>query len=270
MKNQTSAGVPSAWLWDFPWSWLDLLLLHLNKYENLGGNTLRTRPTRCNTLCFDTPQQHANKTTGSLYIFVRGSLGTKLKLALCYIGIVFLTVNCYEREMRRVHFKRKRKVEGRRKGIGRGRGRRKGNWKWSFGRNGKNRKRPSRELNPGPQETNGADALPLSHRDKRHHQLVANCYDLYTLDWCTVPLQALALVIFISALVLATISLGLQSWAVQETDRYESRIGLIHRCHKLKIPALDEECHSALSLDCDDPDYLSQAGRDKQSDCHDG
>ena len=29
----------------------------------------------------------------------------------------------------------------------------KGNWKWSFGRNGKNRKRPSRESNPGPQQT---------------------------------------------------------------------------------------------------------------------
>ena len=29
----------------------------------------------------------------------------------------------------------------------------KGYWKWSFGRNGKNRKRPSRESNPGPQQT---------------------------------------------------------------------------------------------------------------------
>ena len=29
----------------------------------------------------------------------------------------------------------------------------KGNWKWSFGRNGKNRKRPSRESNPWPQQT---------------------------------------------------------------------------------------------------------------------
>ena len=56
--------------------------------------------------------------------------------------------------------KRKRKVEGR--GRGRERKRKgkkeegkggKGNWKWSFGRNGKNRKRPSRESNPGPQQT---------------------------------------------------------------------------------------------------------------------
>ena len=56
--------------------------------------------------------------------------------------------------------KRKRKVEGR--GRGRERKRKgkkeegkgwKGNWKWSFGRNGKNRKRPSRESNSGPQQT---------------------------------------------------------------------------------------------------------------------
>ena len=50
---------------------------------------------------------------------------------------------------------RKRKVKGRgreRKRKGKkeeGKGW-KGNWKWSFGRNGKNRKRPSRESNPGP------------------------------------------------------------------------------------------------------------------------
>ena len=55
---------------------------------------------------------------------------------------------------------RKRKVEGRGRGKERKRMRKKeegkegkGNWKWSFGRNGKNRKRPSRESNPGPQQT---------------------------------------------------------------------------------------------------------------------
>ena len=37
--------------------------------------------------------------------------------------------------------------------VERGRERGKENWKWSFGRNGKNRKRPSRESNPGPQQT---------------------------------------------------------------------------------------------------------------------
>ena len=58
---------------------------------------------------------------------------------------------------------RKRKVEGRGRGKERKRMRkkerkRKGKrereiGKWSFGRNGKNRKRPSRESNPGPQQT---------------------------------------------------------------------------------------------------------------------
>ena len=64
------------------------------------------------------------------------------------------------RNAKREILKRKRKVEGR--GRGRERKRKgkkeegkggKGNWKWSFGRNGKNRKRPSRESNPGPQQT---------------------------------------------------------------------------------------------------------------------
>ena len=58
------------------------------------------------------------------------------------------------------NLKRKRKVEGKGRGKERKRKRKKeerkggkGNWKWSFGRNGKNRKRPSRESNPGPQQT---------------------------------------------------------------------------------------------------------------------
>ena len=48
----------------------------------------------------------------------------------------------------------------------------KGNGKWSFGRNGKNRKRPSMApgIEPGT-PANAADALPLSHRDKQHRPL---------------------------------------------------------------------------------------------------
>ena len=42
----------------------------------------------------------------------------------------------------------------------------------------KNRKRPSRESNPGPQQTR-LIALPLSHRDKRYHQPV--CLKFYPL-----------------------------------------------------------------------------------------
>ena len=83
----------------------------------------------------------------------------------------------------KMRFLAQTKVEGRRKGKGRGRERKrrerrkgKGNWKWSFGRNGKNRKRPSRESNPGPQQTR---LMPLSHRDKRYHQPV--CLKFYPL-----------------------------------------------------------------------------------------
>ena len=46
-----------------------------------------------------------------------------------------------------------KKVEGRGKWKGRRGERRKGNCKWSFVRNEKNSKRPSRESNPGPQQT---------------------------------------------------------------------------------------------------------------------
>ena len=50
--------------------------------------------------------------------------------------------------------RRQRKRKGNEEeGKERGRERGKGNWKWSFGRNGKNRKRPSRESNPGPLQT---------------------------------------------------------------------------------------------------------------------
>ena len=49
----------------------------------------------------------------------------------------------------------------------------KGNWKWSFGRNGKKSQTPQPGIEPGT-PANAADALPLSHRDKRHHQLVCS------------------------------------------------------------------------------------------------
>ena len=70
---------------------------------------------------------------------------------------------------------RKRKVEGRGRGKERKRMRKKeegkegkGNWKWSFGRNGKNRKRPSRESNPRPQQTRlMLDRFFCADREKR-------------------------------------------------------------------------------------------------------
>ena len=77
--------------------------------------------------------------------------------------------------MQRVRFKRKWKVEGRSfkgKGKEERRERRNGNWKWSFGRNRKKLQTPQPGIEPGT-PANAADALPVSHQDKRHHQPVS-------------------------------------------------------------------------------------------------
>ena len=77
--------------------------------------------------------------------------------------------------MRRVRFKRKRKVEGR----GRGKGEEDGKGKREIGSEAlaeteKIAKAPAgNQIEPGTQ-ANAPDALPLSHRDKRHHQPVWN------------------------------------------------------------------------------------------------
>ena len=55
-----------------------------------------------------------------------------------------------------------------------GEGMGKGNWKWSFGRNGKNRKRPSRESNPGPQQTR----LMLYHWATETSDITASLFEI--------------------------------------------------------------------------------------------
>ena len=82
-------------------------------------------------------------------MFRRGVIGVNAKMR-------FLAQTKGRTEKERERKRKGKEEEG--KGRGRERKRRerrkgKGNWKWSFGRNGKNRKCPSRESNPGPQQT---------------------------------------------------------------------------------------------------------------------
>ena len=72
----------------------------------------------------------------------------------------------------------KQRVERRGKGRGRETRKGKGKGKRSFGRNGNTSQTPQPGIEPGT-PANAADALPLSHRDKRHHQPV--CLKFYPL-----------------------------------------------------------------------------------------
>jgi hypothetical protein len=58
----------------------------------------------------------------------------------------------------------------------------------------------------------------------------------------------LGLVLFVGAVVLAGVAVGLQNWAYQETNVWEKSIGLFKRCTDFK--GGDSECQSVTTSDC--------------------
>ena len=117
------------------------------------------------SLVYSSKWRPAARAEGGEHSQTRGQDGVTAISGLTVSAVLVLSNDCLSWDKREDAFflgqakgRTEKERERKRKGKGRGRERkrrerRKGNWKWSFGRNGKNRKSPSRESNPEPQQT---------------------------------------------------------------------------------------------------------------------